>query len=477
MSRSLKGRLRWLMALVIAAVLIPLAVIGYHRTLQEVTELADGRLAQAARTVDTLRGTWQSRSTQTEEVQKASSDGRTAPVATVAVLGKDCKVEGASCEPEVGFQVIDSTGRLSVQTSNLADLPPPTLGRLGFQDIRVDGRHWRTYAMRSTDGRVLIRAAERRDSRAEITETLRLEHGLSVLVALPLLAFLVGWAVQRGLKPLASLAHTLAKRSPGSRAPIVLDQAPSELEPVLVALNQLLHRSEDALERERRLSADMAHELRTPLAGISAHLQNAEMEQGGPAVAASVAKARQGVAVMTRRIDQLLALAKIEAGAATEETSPVSLASVATDVIEELTPLMLRQNADLSLRHDLPNDPYTVQGHEAALSALVRNLVENALRHIPSGGVIEIGLNRNAQAIHLDVTDNGPGIPADRRDAVFARFHREPGIQSEGLGLGLSIVQRAVELHGASVTLAEPLSGSGLQVRVVFPLTVRTSAA
>ncbi len=471
---SLKGRLRWLIALVIAAVLLPLAIMGYHRTLQEVTELADGRLAQAARTVDTLRGTWQSRGTQTRE---ATGPRRDAPIATVAVPGKDCKVEGAPCEPEVGFQIVDDTGRLSVQTSNLTTLPPPPFDRLGFQDIQVNGRHWRTYAMRSTDGRVLIRAAERRDSRAEITQTLRMEHGLSVLVALPLLAFLVGWAVQRGLRPLAALARTLSQRAPGSRAPIVLDHAPAELQPVLVALNQLVSRSEDALERERRFSADMAHELRTPLAGISAHLQNADMEKDGHACAASVAKARQGVAIMARRIDQLLALAKMEAGAATEEKSPVSLASIATEVIEELTPLMLRQHADVSLRHDLPADRYTVQGYEAALSALVRNLMENALRHIPSGGVIEITLGHIAQAVYLDVIDNGPGIPADRRDAVFARFHREPGVQSDGVGLGLSIVQRAAELHGASITLSDPPSGHGLQVRVLFSPTVRHSAA
>ena len=470
MNKSLKGTLRWLIIIVIAVVLIPLALIGYRRTLQEVNELADGRLAQAARTVDTLLDIGRNNTAQPDHQGRRldSATSSTSP-AIVAVMGKHCDVEGDSCEPEVGFQVVDASGHLRMQTANLVDLPPPLLRSKGFQDIRVGDKQWRTYAMTSSAGGELIRVAERHDSRAEITQVLRIDHGLSLLFALPLLAVLVGWALQRGLRPLDALAKTLTTRSPGSRSPIQLEPAPTELQPVLVALNQLLHRSEDTLERERRFSADMAHELRTPLSGIAIHLQNAEMANDALDSAESIAKARLGVADMARRIDQLLALAKIEAGAASEETEAWDLALIATEVIEGLAPLIHKQDAELSLRCDVDAHRFTVRGYEAALSAMMRNLIENALRHIPPGGVVEVALTGDTTHVYLDITDNGPGIPEHRREAVFARFHREPGARSDGLGLGLSIVQRAADLHGASIALLDTPSGQGLRVRVTFP--------
>lgn len=473
MSLSLKGRLRWMMALVIAGVMIPLAILGYRRALQEMNELADGRLAQAARTVDTL--VENPLVAQAMRVGQSASQGPHGTTMVVPVRGRDCSIEGVSCEVEVGFQVANEDGLLWAETKNLTGFRRPATTDLGFGDIVVAGERWRTYTTVASGTGDLIRVAERYDSREEIMQTLRIEHGLSLFIGLPILVLLMGWAVQRALRPLEFLAKTLSRRSPGSREPVVLNAVPTELSPVLLALNDFMDRSVDALEREHRFAADAAHELRTPLAGAMGHLHNAGSASEWTGAAASVAKAQLGLESLARRIEQLLALASMDVGAASELRSPVDLAELALGVIEELAPLIAKRDADLNLACDaasgvLDHKRYVLEGHVAALSALLRNLIENALRHIPRGGAITVRLTRENDHIYLDVIDSGPGIPPSRREAVLARFYREPGSETNGHGLGLSIVMRAAELHEATVELRDAPTSHGLQVRVTFPL-------
>lgn len=470
MKRSLKGRLRWLIGVAIAAVLIPLAILGYQRTLQEMNELADGRLAQAARTVDTLVENSDFGQALRNTTSPAAPEGHVPLI--VPVRGQGCTIQGASCELDVGFQITNAAGTLLVETENVVGFSVPSRNELGFHDLVMHGTRWRAYTVVASDNGDIIRVAERYDSRDEIVQMLRVEHGLSLLIGLPLLVLLMGWAVQRGLRPLGLLTEKLNLRLPGSREAIHLENAPSELQPVLRALNDLLNRSEDALEREHQFAADVAHELRTPLAGTMIHLQNADTTSDPTQAKASIANARAGLENLARRIEQLLALARLEAHVAADQKKPVDLGELAADVIDELAPLLNSRDADLSLMRD-PQDgastPYVLQGHVAALSALFRNLIENALRHIPLGGAITVHLRRDSRTIYLDVIDNGPGIPASNRDAVFARFHRESGSDASGHGLGLSIVLRAAELHDATVTLLDAPTGKGLRVRVTFP--------
>ena len=112
-----------------------------------------------------------------------------------------------------------------------------------------------------------------------------------------------------------------------------------------------------------------------------------------------------------------------------------------------------------------------VMGNEAALAALLRNLIENAMHHVPAGGHVQLSLGRTADAAVIEVIDNGPGIPAERRASVFARFHREASSSGDGYGLGLSIVQRAAQLHDATIELLDAPFGRGLRVRVAIPLS------
>ena len=459
-SPSLRERLRWLILVVMVAVLLPLAIYSFQRTMDEVHELSDGRLAQSARTLQVIVD-----QEGADSLYGRDRDDRLVPIKAPTAQAKQQRSQ--TFESEVGFQVFDASGGLILATTNLAALPPPHAGDAEFRDVRAGGYRWRLFTLVDQSDGAVIRTGERYDSRDDIRRALWFDHGLPLLVGLPLLGWLIGWAVKRGLRPLESLTDALASRPLGSHEPIVLDRAPQELQPVLDALNEQLQRLAGALEREHRFSADVAHELRTPLASIMLNMESATATGDPAETATSLAGAQHSVAALARRVEQLLALARLESGAAAEQARPVDLVAVAIDVIEELTPVIADCGAELGFSHD--ERPLLVHGHEVALAALLRNLIENAMRHVSADGHVQLWIAQEVATTTIDVADDGPGIPPERRAAVFARFHREPSSRGDGYGLGLSIVQRAAELHGATIELLDSPFGQGLRVHVTIP--------
>lgn len=458
---SLRRRLRWLVTAVMIAVLVPVGIFSFNATLREINELSDGRLAQSAHTLQLML-----RTTGTEALGSAEgklgdfngSSGATIP------LGR------GTFETEVAFQVIDAQGKVRLATANFAGLSPPPVSDEGFRNLRLNGYRWRTYTLQDAQNGTRIRAAERYDSRRDILRALLLDHSLPLLIGLPLIALLVGWAVQRGLRPLEQLARLLAARAPGSREPVILSPAPAELRPVIDALNGQLGWLEDALERERRFSADVAHELRTPLTTSLISLEDAQSNKDPAEAAATLEQAHAALNLLARRVEQLLVLARLESGAADGTREMVDLAPLAMQVVDELAPIIADARVDMSLQ--LPDAPVRVGCFPAGISALLRNLVENALRHVPGSGRVELALSHIDGRVRIDVTDDGPGIPPERRADVFARFHREPGGRGDGYGLGLSIVQRVAQLHGAEIALLDAPWGPGLRVQITFPREV-----
>ena len=452
---SLRSRLRWLIVGVFAAVLLPLGVLSFRLTLTEVNELSDGRLAQAAHSLQVLIG-------------HAGIDALSAqPTQDMVVSSSNTAGASHTYEGEVGFQVFSHDGQLLLQTANMRGLAPPQPGVAAFHNVRHNGYRWRVYVLADARDGVVIRSAERYDSRNDILRALWFDHGMPLLIGLPLMALLVGWAVRRGLRPLDALTRALAQREPGSRESIVLERTPQELVPVLDALNGQLARLEDALERERRFSADVAHELRTPLASTMINLESAMATANLEEASASLESAAHCVTALARRVEQLLDLARLESGAAAGPRESVDLALIAIDVLEDSIALILERGVALSFTP--PGQPVLVLGYEAALNALLRNLLENALRHVHGGGQVQLVITPGRDAATIDVIDDGPGIAHERRDDVFRRFHRESSSRGEGYGLGLSIVQRAAELHDAQIQLLDSPLGRGLLVRVSLP--------
>jgi signal transduction histidine kinase len=307
-----------------------------------------------------------------------------------------------------------------------------------------------------------VQAPENDHERHELVQRIAKRLLLPALFGLPLLAAWIWLATHRALAPLRSLAGEIAAREPERLSPLVPATAPVEVRPLLDALNALFGRVGQALEAERRFTADAAHELRTPLAALAAQAQVAERARDDAERQHAIAQLVVGSRRAARLVEQLLTLARLDPEAEAP-AARVDLQRLAEEVCAAHGSLAIEKGIALSL----DARPAGVSGNADTLGVLLRNLVDNALRYTPAGGRVQVEV-RGGERPELAVVDSGPGIPAEARQRVFARFHRLAGQDSEGSGLGLSIVARIAERHGASVRL-EDAAGGGLRAVVGFP--------
>jgi signal transduction histidine kinase len=337
----------------------------------------------------------------------------------------------------------------------------PSRALLGFADIAVAGQTWRTFSV-ATPGRV-IQVAQPRQVRRELAARAAWRGVLPMLLAAPVMLVLAGALVARALQPLRRVADEVRRRDEQSLAPLSSAGLPDEVAPLVNALNTLLARLQQALGTQRAFVADAAHELRSPLTALRLQLQL----QGRARDEATRAEATQGLAASidraSRLVEQLLALARNEPGAAATVLEPLDLGALVRESLADVQVLAAQRGSTLEL---LPGSPVTVQGDRAALTLLVRNLADNALRYSPPGARVELRvLHEDGRAL-LQVDDAGPGIPAAERERVFDRFYRRASGDEAGSGLGLAIVRSIAERHGADIALADsPLGGLRVTVR------------
>jgi two-component system sensor histidine kinase QseC len=457
MMRSLNGRISLLVLAALTLLLIPFGILSYLKTMEEVDELSDARLAQSARTITLLASeagsAWVKSTTPIDVENWRGARG-----------DPEFTVHGHKYEAQIGFQYWGSDNRLHLTSHNLLNVTLEA-SPAGFADASIDGKHWRVFTLFGAD-RDWVRVAERYDSRREIARALALENAAPLLIGLPLLALLTGFAVRRGLKPLRELAEHLAARRPDHVGPIGFADIPLEVEPLVMSLNGLLRRLRTLLEHERRFTADAAHELRTPLAGVVVQIDNALASAERTHAASALGQARHGIDRMSHTINQMLDLARWDAGPVAPPVQAVDLATVVRAELEEISPRAIEKDLEVVLNADAYAP--SIEGWEPGVAVLIRNLVDNAVAHSPPHGRIDIAIETRDGAAVLAISDQGPGIPEELRTRVFARFRR--GVENgEGSGLGLAIVARIAELHGAEVRLVDA-RGGGLRVEVVFPL-------
>lgn len=341
----------------------------------------------------------------------------------------------------------------------------PQNAQLGFTTISAESGKWRVFS--TIAGGQVVQVAQPMSARSELAASLALHTILPLLVALPLLGALIWYTIARGLRPLDRLADALRQRSPTLLEPLAEDTVPHEVKPLVGALNGLLGRLGHALDAQRSLIADAAHELRTPLTAVHLQAQLAERAHSDAERSTALTDLKGGIDRATRLVEQLLTLAREEPGVTDAPAAPVDLAGVARKVIADLAPLALAKNIDIGL-----NTPgaIEVRGDAAALTTLVSNLIDNAVRYTPPHGRIDVSVEMRGSRPTLAVNDSGPGIPVEDRERVFDRFYRGASAGSErGSGLGLSIVRRIATRHGAEVELHSGLGNAGLGVTVRFP--------
>jgi signal transduction histidine kinase len=362
---------------------------------------------------------------------------------------------------DVVIQIWTVDGRSIYASRAHSSLPERAL--LGLTTLVVDGRAWRTYSV-ATRERV-IQVAQPVEIRQRLAAHAAWRSVLPLVLMTPLAAFAIWWLAVRNLAPLERLAGEVRSRDAGSLAPVSTDAMPDEVAPLAKALNALLDRLKGSMDTQRAFVADAAHELRSPLTALKLQLRLLRHAGDDAARATAVEGLATGIDRAARLIEQLLTLARSEPGAAPLAFEPVDLAELARETLAAMHPFALDRGSELILDAE---EALLVEGDRASLSALIRNLVDNALRYSPPKTRVDVRVWAASGSAWLRVDDAGPGIPEAERGRVFDRFYRRDSGREEGTGLGLAIVRTVAERHGAELTLDASPAG-GLRVVVRFP--------
>ena len=436
---SLKQRLLLLTLVTVVLVWIGASAWTYYDARHEFDEILDAHLAQAA----------------TLLVVQMPHDFDEVETEHAPLLHKYSR--------RVAFQVWEGGRVLRLHSAN-APSQPLANREQGFSDSVVDGTHWRVFSTWDESGKNLIHVAELSGVREDLARGIAANLLKPLLISLPLLAFLLWVAVARGLNPLVKLTSEVAQREPDNLTALDVETAPSEVVPLIQRLNRLFVSIAASLHKERRFTADAAHELRTPVAGIKAQAQVARAAANEAERNHALDNAILGCDRAAHLIEQLLTLARIDSlGDDLRETC--NLSGIAAEVIAALAPAALNQNVRLEL---MEGDEVTVQGNPVLLRILLRNLIDNAVRHTLPSTSVWISVGHKEGGACLAVNDNGPGLAQADLTRLTERFFRPVGTQGSGSGLGLSIVKRIAEIHNASLSIAPRHEGTGLSVMVTF---------
>ena len=309
---------------------------------------------------------------------------------------------------------------------------------------------------------------------------------LPQFVILPVAVLLVWLALARGIRPLAELQQRIRLRDSGNLSPIDERDAPEEVSPLVLAINDLLARLDQSMRAQKHFLADAAHQLKTPLAGLRTQAELAQRQiDAGSIDAQALKKSLQQIALSSQSaahmVNQLLAMARAENEEPAARRQPVNLARLATETVRDFVPRALERQIDLGFEGPpgsegtaAPTGP-RILGSALLLRELVRNLVDNALLYTPRGGAVTVRVVDDpfGQVAVLQVEDSGPGIPAAERDKVFQPFYRSLGTNVDGSGLGLAIVREIAQQHHAEVTVADARSRAGAAAPPGTLFTVR----
>ncbi len=359
-------------------------------------------------------------------------------------------------------QVWSADGRAIYASRRHAALP--LRAQLGYADVGVQGQVWRSFSV-ATPSRV-IQVAQPLAIRRKLAADAAWASVLPLLLIAPFMAAAAWWLTALALRPLQRVAADVRRRDEQSLEPLPAAGLPDEVAPLVSALNALLQRLGQSLNTQRAFVADAAHELRSPLTALKLQLQLLRRADSSEQRLAAIDTLAAGIDRAARLVEQLLTLARAEPGAAAAVLQPLDLSELVREAVADTVPLALAHGTAFEL---LADAPVWVLGERAALSALVRNLADNAVRYSPPGARVELRVAADDDAATLQVDDAGPGIPPADRERVFDRFYRRDSGDEGGTGLGLAIVRSVAQRHGATLWLDDSPLG-GLRVSLRMPL-------
>ena len=368
------------------------------------------------------------------------------------------------------YQVLGLRGEL---LSGERDLPlPPEDEKPGTNGVRLRNDNIRgtdikvayTWVAAGDNKRlVLVQVGETLDKRSVLATEIIKGVMLPQFVIFPLAVLLIWLALTQALRPLNRLEQRIRARKPDDLSPMDLDEVPLEIVPMAQSVNDLLSRLKGSITTQKRFLADAAHQLKTPLAGLRMQADLALREGANTEeLKQSLRQIGRSSIRATHTVNQLLALARAEASGTVFSPQACDMARIAQEVVQECVPRALDKHLDLGYEGSDPASVgVMVQGNSTLLKEMVRNLVDNAIHYTPSStdkpGVVTVrvsGASAHAPLV-VEVEDSGPGIAVAEHGLVFEPFYRHLANDTDGSGLGLSIVREIALQHQAQVSIAE----------------------
>lgn len=381
--------------------------------------------------------------------------------------------------PGIGPRLKDADEEARVIVQRLGEASPSTAGvdaggMLPLPATLSDGLH--TLEVGSETFRVLVKTtaageriavAQESGFRNEIARDGALRTVMPFLILVPVLLLIVADLVRKMFRPIAALSREIDQRAEQELHPVDDRHLPAEVRPFAVAINRLLTRVGQSMDAQRRFVADAAHELRSPLTALSLQAERLAAAEMSVLARERLTALSQGIERGRSLLDQLLTLAKAQSATGVPQ-SPVSVQDIYRRVLEDLMPLAEAKHIDIGVEGTQNAEVWV---SEPDLIAVVRNLVDNAIRYTPEGGQVDLSVNVSGGKARLRIQDNGPGIPLDERDRVFDPFYRTLGSEQIGSGLGLSIVQTIAHRIGAEIRFdfSDLARQTGLSVTVRLP--------
>lgn len=376
----------------------------------------------------------------------------------------------SSEQDHVYYQVREAKGTF---VFGYADLPIAQKNSYApiYYDATYRNQNVRVVSMLTLVGghHVIVQVArtttKRQESIAEMLLSMVIPQVLLVLIAM----LSVWYAIGKGLKPLLAIRDEITHRSLSDLSPISPEKVPSEIQPLIQGFNELISRLANLLTVQQRFIADAAHQLRTPLAGLKAQTELALRLENHEEIQHSLQQIHRATKQANRLTQQLLSLARTEPEAQQQDfMSPLDIVLLVKKIVGDWIPNALDKNIDLGVECSV--ETCWLHGNAMLLGELLNNLIDNALRYTPSGGLVTARLDVEQQRCILEIEDSGPGIPIAVREQVFDRFYRILGSNQEGCGLGLAIVREIAHRHGTEVQLLSGLGNQGTRMRLTFPL-------
>ena len=445
---------------IVGATVLILGFVGYatYWVLQhEVDEIFKARLATSARVLEALI---------TNQIE-SHPEGRPIYVSLPANIGtnsgNDVDAKGSEYERKIAFQVWNETGLLLAKSESAPDQPLAQF-KEGSSSEKIDDKYWEVFALKS--GGIWVLAAEHNEIRDEETQKLALAILTPFFFGTLLLLSVVNFLLLKNLKPLGALAKKISSREAESLQPVHFDTMPLELKPVVDELNALLDRVDKAFKREQWFIDAAAHELRTPIAGLQLHVQNALLAKTEEERQASLREALEGLRRTTRMAEQLLAFSRVAGATDPEALNYLALDIVCQDIIKSFQSILERRNQTVNFS---ASGECIIKAELGKMERLIQNLLDNASKYGDSPGVIEVSLSALPDAVELIVGNTGSHISDKDKSKVFDPYFRVLGSQVAGTGLGLAIASQIVKQSGGTIAVRDMKDQRGTEFVIRFP--------